>query len=103
MKPSCGEVLDFLRARGDAGATEAEIQAHTPSHIRSGGQRVHELRHEYGFRITRVMERSAIGAEYARWTLHEEPVRAGHPAGALRTCPSCRTDHHVGTTCAWPA
>lgn len=98
MKDSCAAVLGFLRSRGADGATEAEIQAATG--IRSGGQRVHELKREHGFEITTVMERSAAGATFARWTLVEEPTGWGQPVGRLRRCPSCRRDHHVGTACA---
>lgn len=29
-------------------------------------------------------------------------IRAGSPVGRLRTCPSCRTEHHAGTTCLFP-
>ena len=76
MKASTRAVLDFLRLRGPDGATEAEIQAATA--IRSGAQRVHELRTD-GHHIEKVMERSPIGAAYARWTLVErrspEPMR----------------------------
>ena len=98
MKDSCRVVLDFLRVRGADGATEAEVQAATG--IRSGGQRVHELRREYGFDIPTVMERSPMGAVYARWTLREEPRGWGSPVGRVRECPSCRRRHPVGTTCA---
>lgn len=68
MKPATRQVLELLRVRGRDGATEAEIQAATA--IRSGAQRIHELRLE-GYAIDKVMERSPIGAVYARWTLVE--------------------------------
>lgn len=71
MKASAALVLAFLKARGADGATEAEIQSATT--IRSGAQRIHELRAE-GHHIVKVMERSPIGASYARWYLVEEPA-----------------------------
>jgi hypothetical protein len=70
MKPATRRVVDFLRVRGDDGATEAEIQAATT--IRSGAQRVHEARGE-GFDIETVYERSPIGARYGRFVLRGEP------------------------------
>jgi hypothetical protein len=66
VKPATRAVLDFLRVRGADGATEAEIQAATT--IRSGAQRVHELR-AAGYIIGTVYERSPIGARYARFVL----------------------------------
>lgn len=71
MKASSRAVLDFLRLRGADGASEAEIQAATT--IRSGAQRIHELK-AAGYPIERVMERSGIGAVYARW-YYREPRR----------------------------
>ena len=71
MKPATAATLAYLRLRGKDGATEAEIQAATA--IRSGAQRIHELR-SAGHRIDKVMERSPIGAAYARWTLVERPA-----------------------------
>lgn len=68
MKPATAQVLAFLRTRGVDGATEAEIQSATA--IRSGAQRVHELRRE-GLDIETVYERSPIGARYARFVLRE--------------------------------
>ena len=76
MKPATAMVLAFLRTRGLDGATEAEIQAATA--IRSGGQRVHELKAE-GYDIVTVLERSDIGARYARWFLNDSP----QPAASL--------------------
>ena len=76
MKPATAMVLAFLRTRGLDGATEAEIQAATA--IRSGGQRVHELKAE-GYDIVTVLERSAIGARFARWILNDSP----QPAASL--------------------
>ena len=76
MKPATAMVLAFLRTRGLDGATEAEIQAATT--IRSGGQRVHELKAE-GYDIVTVLERSDIGARYARWFLNDSP----QPAASL--------------------
>jgi hypothetical protein len=74
MKPANKSVLEFLRLRGRDGATEAEIQAATA--IRSGGQRVHELRRS-GYRIETVRESSPIGS-FARWYLIEaRPVMTG--------------------------
>ena len=70
MKPATASVLAFLRTRGKDGATEAEIQAATA--IRSGAQRVHELRAD-GYRVETVLERSPIGARYARFVLIERP------------------------------
>ena len=98
MKASTEAVLAFLRSRGADGATEAQIQAATT--IRSGGQRVHELKHEHGHRIETVMERSPIGAVYARWVLVEDRY-AGQPVGRPRSCPSCRQQHEAGRTCSW--
>ena len=72
MKDSAAAVLAFLRVRGKDGATEAEIQAATT--YRSGAQRIHELIHDYGYEITKVMEQSPIGARYARWFLVERPT-----------------------------
>ena len=72
MKPSAARVLAYLRTRGADGASEAEIQSATA--IRSGAQRIHELRAE-GHVIERRMERSPIGAQYARWYLTEERGR----------------------------
>lgn len=68
MKASSAAVLAYLRSRGAEGASEAEIQAATT--IRSGAQRIHELKAE-GHVIERRMERSPIGAVYARWFLRE--------------------------------
>lgn len=68
MKPATRQVLDLLRLRGEDGATEAEIQAATA--IRSGAQRVHELRRD-GYDIETVYERSPIGARYARFYLRQ--------------------------------
>lgn len=68
MKESSRRVLEFLRLCGADGATEAEIQAATT--IRSGAQRIHELKRA-GYDIPKVMERSPAGALYARWTLRE--------------------------------
>lgn len=68
MKASSAAVLAFLRSRGADGASEAEIQAATT--IRSGAQRIHELK-AAGHVIERTMERSPIGAVYARWRLVE--------------------------------
>ena len=76
MKPATAMVLAFLSTRGLDGATEAEIQAATT--IRSGGQRVHELKAE-GYDIVTVLERSDIGARYARWFLNDSP----QPAASL--------------------
>ena len=76
MKPATAMVLAFLRTRGLDGATEAEIQAATA--IRSGGQRVHELKAE-GYDIATYLERSPIGARFARWVLTEDP----QPAASL--------------------
>lgn len=73
MKPATRQVLDVLRARGRDGATEAEIQSVTA--IRSGAQRIHELRRD-GYAIETVYERSAIGARYARFYLVETPTFA---------------------------
>lgn len=98
MKDSCALVLAFLRSRGPLGASEAEIQAATG--IRSGGQRVHELKREHQCDISTVMERAPNGATYARWTLEESPTGWGTPVGRLRRCPSCRLEHHVGVACA---
>lgn len=69
MKASTRQVLDFLRLRGRDGATEAEIQSATA--IRSGAQRIHELIHLHGIEVDKVMERSPIGARYARWFVRE--------------------------------
>ena len=68
MKASTRAVLDFLRLRGADGATEEDIQRATT--IRSGAQRIHELRRD-GYPIERVLERSPIGAVYGRWYLRE--------------------------------
>ena len=70
MKASTSAVLAYLRVRGADGATEAEIQSATA--IRSGAQRVHELR-AAGYAIDRAMERSPMGATYARYVLVERP------------------------------
>lgn len=83
MKASTASVLAFLRLRGKDGATEAEIQAATA--IRSGAQRIHELKAD-GYAIEKVMERSPIGAAYARWFLVEprfQPV-TGHQGELFR-------------------
>jgi hypothetical protein len=84
VKASSAAVLAFLRTRGQDGATESEIQAATA--IRSGAQRIHELK-AAGHRIDKRMERSPIGAVYARWTLVErtrpEPTRGDQQALAL--------------------
>lgn len=70
MKASSAAVLAFLRVRGSDGASEAEIQAATT--IRSGAQRIHDLRND-GFQIETLYERSPIGARYARFYLVERP------------------------------
>ena len=61
----------FLRLRGADGATEAEIQSATA--IRSGGQRVHELRREHGWTIDSSRERTDAGALIARWYWRSDP------------------------------
>jgi hypothetical protein len=71
VKPATRQVLDFLRVRGADGASEAEIQSATA--IRSGAQRVHELRRD-GYVIETVYERSPIGARFARFVLLERPT-----------------------------
>lgn len=74
MKPATAAVLRFLEVRGADGATEAEVQAATT--IRSGAQRVHELR-KAGYVIETRYERSPIGARFARFVLVEDrPVFA---------------------------
>jgi hypothetical protein len=70
VKPATAQVLAFLELRGADGASEAEIQAATA--IRSGAQRVHELRLA-GHRIETVYEQSPIGARYGRFVLVERP------------------------------
>jgi hypothetical protein len=42
-----------------------------------------------------TIERSG---EQAVYVLRGRPA-IGRPVGALRTCPSCHSEHHVGTTC----
>ena len=84
MKASSRAVLDFLRIRGQDGATEAEVQAATT--IYSGAQRVHELRRA-GYEIETLYEQSPIGARYARFVLRErrspEPMRGDQTRLAL--------------------
>lgn len=75
MKDSTRRVLTFALLRGEDGVTEAEILAATG--IRSGAQRIHEIKAMREYRVTKVMERSPMGALYARWFV--VPVRAFAP------------------------
>jgi len=77
VKASTRAVGAFLRLRGADGATEAEIQSATA--IRSGGQRVHELRREHHWDIATVMERSEAGGTFARWYWRSDPESRPRP------------------------
>lgn len=55
---------------------------------------IDDLRHKSGWDIATELEHG----QQAVYRLRSRPS-FGHPAGALRICPSCHREHAVGTTC----
>ena len=70
MKAQTAAVLRLLRSKGADGLTPAEARDQLACDRLAA--RVWELRHQHGFDITDVRERSDAGATFARYVLHEQ-------------------------------
>lgn len=82
MKAQTRQVLDLLRARGADGLTPAEARDAIACDRLAA--RVWELRHQHGFQIDDVRERSAAGATFARYYLHETPAPTFAPVEGVQ-------------------
>lgn len=69
MKAQTRQVLELLRLRGEDGLTSAEARDAIACDRLAA--RVWELRHQHGFTVVDVRERSAAGATFARYYLRE--------------------------------